>query len=240
MDVTKLIRDPKLTHGDLVVVNKTEVITKKGCSIIFPSRYITQGLAEVSSEVSLLGIYALVRGNKYTVSKALTVIKSQPDEINNLKIDDVGYTELVFYPDSTVVVNTEVVKNSNLLFLVWDEFITKGKIPWFIDYKDLGDLLGSAKRYTGVTLGANKKILELIAAVISRDPKDLLSHYRHVIEKMSDLKTNPPTIVKLNSVSMNASNTTAKLIGGYWEEGVTSALMHPSEDKESLEDALRL
>ncbi len=239
MDISKLKRDATKVHKDLTVTGTT-IVTKRGCKVYIPARYEEQGLATLGTETSILGFFAIVYDDgTYGVSTAITIVKTAPDEINTIKIEDEGYIELVYNPGSTVISNTSVLKDENLLFLTWDEFISKGKIPWFLNYEDLGKIYALSAQYTGITLGANHAILELIAAVISRDPAKLQSHYRHIIKSKKDLLTNPPVIIKLNSVTYGATNTTAKLIGGYYDEGVNSALINPSQKKEAIEDLLR-
>lgn len=240
MDFTKLKRDANKVHQDLVLIDGKEIITKKGCKVYIPVRFEEQGLATIGTNTTMLGFFPIVLDDgSYAVSSALTMVRTKPDEINNIKIEDEGYLELVYYAGSSVIANTEVLQDANLLFLTWDEFISKGKIPWYLNYEDLGKIYENSKHYTGVTLGANRVILELIASVIARDPKNLNSHYRHVVKSIGDLTAYPPTVVKLNSVTYGASNTTAKLIGAYWEEGVTSALINPSQKNEAIEDLLR-
>lgn len=240
MNLSALKRNPDNIKKDLSVSKTGEVITKGGCKVYFPTRYEEQGLSEIGSEVVLLGFFAIVHDNNdYGVSKALTKVKMLPDEIEQVKIDDEEYTVLTFLSGSVFIENTQVIMDSNLLYVVWNEFISKGKLPWFIDYRDLSQLFKHAPHYTGVKLGANHAIWEMVAATISRDPNNLQKHYRQTIKSIDYLKTNPPVVVKLNSVTYGATNTTTKLLGSYFDEGLTSALVNPSTKTEPIETLLR-
>jgi hypothetical protein len=129
--------------------------------------------------------------------------------------------------------------DNRLLYNVYNEFIAKGSIPWFFNYRDLGGLFEHSGKYSGTVLGANHIIHEMVAATISRDPDKLNNQYRHRLNSLSDLEGTKPTVIKLNSVAYNATNTTAKLIGAYYEEGVVSALINPSTTAEPIESILR-
>lgn len=239
MDISTLKRDPKVIHQDWKTVGDQRIITQKGCKIYIPSKYQDNRLVVIGVETYILGIFAVVIGDRYGVSRAPAMLRVEPDNIATVKIEDEDYLELTFEPGSSVISNTDVVQNNSLLYTIYNEFIAKGYIPWYFTYQDLGELFSLSKYYTGTFLGANHVIPELIAATISRNPDNLKQQYRHVVEKPQDLDKVPPHIVKLNSVTYGATNTTAKLIGAYWEEGVTSALVHPSAKHEDIEDILR-
>jgi hypothetical protein len=206
---------------------------------LIPEKYKQKRLARFGEHTFILSIYAIVMDNEYGVGIAPTMIKTAPSVINNIKIGETPYLELVYEPGDQVVVSTIVLKDDSLLYPIWDEFVTMGNVPWFIEYKDLGELFQLAKKYTGIKIGANHAIIEMIAAIISKDPNNLNRHYRHFIEDMKQLKTDPPKVVKLKDVTYGATNTTTKLLGAYWNEGLNSALVNPSTSNEGIEDLLR-
>lgn len=240
VDLSKLKRNPDKVKKDLKELDNGQVVTTKGCKIYIPLRYEEQSLAEIGTQITTLAFFAIVNdSNDYAVSKALTKIKTKPDEIGQVKIEDDVYMELTYLPGSVIIENIEVAMDSNLLYGVWNEFISKGKLPWFIDYRDLSEIFKESSHYTGVKLGANHVIWEMIAADISRNPKNLHQQYRYIIKDKKDLETNPPAVVKLNSVTYGATNTTTKLLGSYFDEGLASALVNPSTKTEDIETLLR-
>ena len=240
MDISKLKRQPDKIWSDLKTLSGNKIITQSGCKIYIPEKYQDHRLVTIGVETYILGICAFVVDDLYYgVSKAPTMLRIEPDSIATVKVDDVSYFEFTFDKNSAVIANTNVVQDDKLLYAIYNEFIAKGSIPWYITYRDLGELFSLSKEYTGVRLGANHVIHELIAATITRDPNNLNKQFRHVLESKKDLDTLEPRIIKLNSVSHGATNTTAKLIGAYWDEGVTSALVNPSERIEPIEDILR-
>lgn len=240
MDFSTLKREPERVHRDLITLEDKKIMTKEGCKIYIPVRYQEQRLASIAAEVYILGIFAIVIDDTYYgVSKATTMVRIEPNLINTVKYEDSDYYEFIFEPGAIVIGNTEVVKNETLLYDIYNEFIAKGAIPWFINYEDLGRLFELAPYYNGMRLGANHAVIEMLAASISRDSKNMTKYYRHVVESKKDLYDKPPVVIKLNSVSYGATNTTAKLIGAYWDEGVTSALINPSDRVEPIEEILR-
>lgn len=238
MDVTALKRDPTAIHNDLKTLNNDTVITEKGCRIYIPEKYQDSRLVTVGVETYILGLFGIVVGNQYGVSMAPTQMRIEPDVVQTVKIDDVEYLEFTFEPKSVVIANVNVVQDNQLLYSIYNEFISKGNVPWYFNYKDLGDLFELSKYYTGTKLGANHVIPEIIVATISRNPENLKQHYRHTLKTPKDLKTDPK-VVKLNSVTYGATNTTTKLIGAYYGDGINSALVHPSTKEEPIEEVLR-
>jgi len=239
MDISSLKRNPETILSDLKVLNDKRMITKKGCSIYIPESYQDHRLVNIGVETYILGMFAIVIGNEYGVSLAPAMMRINPDNIRTVKVDEVSYFEFTFEPGSTVVANVDVVQDNQILYTIYNEFIAKGSVPWYFTYRDMGELFSLARQYTATRLGANHAITELMVATISRNPDNLTQQYRHIVTKPQDLHQTPPKIIKLNSVTYGATNTTAKLIGAYYEEGLISALVSPSERVEPIEDLLR-
>ena len=57
MDITKAVRSPEKVRATLKRVGD-ELITLKGCSIIFPRTYEDKQLAYMGNDISLVGIFA--------------------------------------------------------------------------------------------------------------------------------------------------------------------------------------
>lgn len=238
MEVSKLVRNPKrikeclLVKGDMVIANEN-------VRIMFPVRYVEKHMAIISTEVYVLGVYAILddKGN-YAVSTVPSMQRLTPSLTNTVQINDVPYTEFVFNKGSTVIANTNLVVDDVSAYQIFDEFFSKGKVPWFIDYIDLGNIFKLSKKYAGVSFDNNRDVLELVTSIISRDPNNLYEQYRHSIKSSADLENKPPTYVSLDAIQFTATNTTAKLAGSYMSEGVVSALVNPAKRKERIESLL--
>lgn len=240
MDVSKLKRDAAKVHAYLKEAGDGSLITTKGCKIYIPSSYAECQLASVGNETHILGIFAIVVEDQYYgVSLANAMMRIEPSATNTVDVDGSSYIEFYFEPGATVIPALELVKEDTLTYHIYDEFIAKGHVPWFISYIDLGNLFASAPYHAGVKLGANHAVLELIASVVARDPKDRTLYYRQTVKSMDEVLSRPPALIPFRSVTYGATNTTAKLMGAYFDEGLTSALVNPSQRTEKIEELLR-
>lgn len=239
MKASDFTRHPPTAENDLKLVGNQRYITQKGCQILIPARYREAGLVKIGAETYVLGMLAYVVGSRYSVMRIPAMFRTEPSQINNVVFDADPYLELVYEAGDTVIANKDIVQDDALLYEIYDEFFAKGHVPWFFNYYDVGRLFAESPYYTGVRLGANHAVLEMLAATICRAPDKPTQFYRQFVERKEDVEKNPPFIIKLSSVSYGATNTTAKLIGAYWEEGLNSALVNPSDKVEPIEDLLR-
>jgi len=240
MDPKKLTRDASKVHAALKELDDGSVVTTKGCKIIIPARFAEQQLAVLGNEINICGLFAIVVEDRfYGVSSAMAMMRIEPSVTNTIKIEDEDFLEFVFDPGCTVISSTELVKSDAFIYLVYSEIIAKGNVPWYMNYEDMGRLFESAPHHAGVSVGANFAVIEMIMAAISRSEKDRTKYFRHQLATKQDLDKEVPAFIPLRSVTYGASNTTAKLIGAYWEEGLTSALVNPTETVEPIEGLLR-
>lgn len=215
------------------------VYTDTACKIHVPERYLTRHLATVGNEVFILGFFALIMDEAYYgVSITAAMMRITPSSTDTVEVNGDTYLEFSFEAGDRVFYSTDLVKNSTLTYYIYDEHIAKGRIPWYFNYYDLGRIFETAEEHAGINLG-NRAILDLIISTIARDQKDYTVLYRHVLTKPQDLITNPPAIVPFRSVIWNTSDTTSKLIGAYFGDSITSALVNPSERLERIEELLR-
>lgn len=243
MDTSRFVRDPSKVHAALKVQPDESVVTTRGVKIYVPERFVEKNLAVIGAEVLIVGIFAIaVEDNGklfYGVSTANAMMRIKPTTIATVKFDQDSYLEFSFDPGSVVIATTQLIKSDTLVYYIFDEFIAKGRIPWYIGYEDLAKLFDSADHHAGVNLGPNHSILEMFAAAIARSPQSRSKYYRHTVAAQSDATENPPTFIPLRSITYGATNTTAKLTGSYFSDGLTSALVNPSERTERIEELLR-
>lgn len=240
MPYTDWIRDAGKVREDLVTQSDGSVITRSGCVIHIPERFLEKGLARLEEDVTTVGIMAIaVKDKHYAVSTLNANVRLRPTRISTIRIDDVSYLEFAFDPGAIVFVETQVVKVDTIIYRIFDEIIAKGRVPWYMGYNDLVKLFATADKYAGVNLGRSHAILEMIASAISRDNRDRTKYYRQVVTSQDDPIKRPPTTIPLRSITYGASNTTAKLMGSYWSDGMASALVNPADKVEKVEELLR-
>lgn len=240
MNSSQFIRDKAKVDAAITEDGAGAVIAVKPVKVYIPARYKQSDMAVFETEKTFVGICALVVEDKYyAVSCVTSFMRTEPATINNVTIDDNEYIEMSYEPGDKIITNINLVVVDSLLYRIYDEFIAKGRVPWFLGYEDIGNLFVNSGYYNGVTIGSNPQIFEMIVAAICRAPDSIRNHYRQKVLSKEELKTNPPVIVPLRAVSMGATNAIAKLMGPYFDDNVTSTLVNPGERVERVERLLR-
>lgn len=237
--MAQLIRDAAAVNSYLVDQEDGAVYTKRPCRIQIPERYLDRQLASIGAEVYILGIFAIIMDDgKYAVNLTNALMRIQPASTDTVEIDGTVYLEFSFAAGDVVFASTDLVKDDEVTYYIYDEHIAKGRIPWYLNYFDLANLFSTAQLHAGINLG-NPAVLRLITSTIARDPDDMMRLYRHRLTRIEEVQSLPPKTVPFRSVIYNTSDTTSKLIGAYFGDSVTSALVHPSEQTERIESLLR-
>ncbi len=240
MNINTLVRDASKVQEILQELPNGSVVVKKDCKVYIPSRFAERSLAEIGLQNTIVGIYAIVvEDTYYAVSLINSMIKIKPSSMNKVKIKGVEYFEFVFEKNTTFIESTTLIKTDTLVYRIYDEIISKGRVPWYLNYNDLGKIFDTAKSHAGANIGQNSEVTELIVSMIARDPKNKSIYYRTKVKSIEDLKNNPPAFIPLRSVIFAATNTTNKLAGSYFSVGINSALVSPAERTERIESLLR-
>ncbi|TXG83288.1 MAG: hypothetical protein E6R13_04065 [Spirochaetes bacterium] len=163
-----------------------------------------------------------------------------PTSTSIIEIEGEDHFEFTFEKGSQISPNVNLVVNDTLVYHIYDEIVAKGHVPFFFSYEDLGKLFVTAETHGGIKLASNNVPLEMIATAISRSTKDPMIYYRHVINDIRDQYKVKPEFIAFRNVSYGATNTTAKLMGAYFEEGLLSAFANPSKHPEPVETILRM
>lgn len=240
MDWKHYQRDASRVHAVLVEQPDGSVLTTRGVKIYVPERFAEKELAVIAAETYICGIFAIVVDDKYYgVSTANAMMRIKPSLISTVKFDDDTYLEFTFDPGAVVIATLDLIKNDTLVYRIFDEILAKGHVPWYLSYDDLAKLFETSAYHAGVNLLGSHAILEMIAAAVARDPKDRTKYYRHTVGSQADQHDRPPAMIPLRSITLGTTNTTSKLLGSYFEQGLYSALTNPSTKTENIEDLLR-
>ena len=236
----RYVRNAEAVKACLKDTASGQWMVTKPCKIQVPSRFIDRNLGEVGIDTYVYGIFALIlEDGNYAVNSACAMMKIEPFKILTTEINGVSYHEFFFKAGSVITNSLNLVKDDTSPYYVLDELIFKGNIPWYIEYEDLAKIFDTAAKHAGSKLASNYEILELIASVVSRDPKNRSNYYRSLISTDAEKKTTKPAYVPLASVFFSASNTVDKLAGNYFSDGVVSALVQPANQVEHIESILR-
>ncbi|MNU19611.1 hypothetical protein D3C71_78420 [compost metagenome] len=233
-------RDGQAVQACLKEMPDGRLVTTKGCKIYIPTRYAGRGLASIGIETHIVGIYAIVVEDQYyAVCNVNAMQRIAPSSSVKVVFDDEEYYEFTFDPGSTVISSLQLVKTDTLVFKIYDEIISKGRVPWYLGYADLGRIFDTAKYHAGANIGQNHEVTELLISMIARDRTDRRIYYRQSVKSLKDAQANPPVFIPLRSTAYGATNTTSKLAGSYFKDGLTSALVSPADRVEPIEEILR-
>lgn len=240
MNPSSWVRDPERVKKALVKLPDKSVMTTKPMKIYIPERFREKSLAEVGSEVYILGMYALVMEDKYySVAKVCAMMRIKPTAIATVKYDGETFLEFTFDPGSVVIATTSLIQDDELVYHIFNLFISNGKVPFYMGYDDVAAMFNTADKYAKMRLAKSRSILEMFAASIARDPNKRTEYYRHSLPKGTEAPAKGPAFLSLRNISMGPTNTTARLQGSYWNDGLTSALVNPSKRRERFEQLLR-
>ena len=240
MDFKKLQRNAEKIHSVLEELPDGRLVTKKAIKIYIPSRFIERGLAEISIKTHIVGIYAIVLDDTYyAVSLVNAMVQIEPSSTTKVMFDEEQYYEFSFDPGSTVLSSTNLVKTDTLVYRIYAEIISKGNVPWYLGYLDLAKIFDTAKYHAGANIGKNHEVTELVVSIIARDKENRHINYRQVVKDFNEIKTKPPVYISLKNLTYAATNTTNRIAGSYFGDGLISALVNPTDRLEKIENILR-
>lgn len=213
------------------------VVALEDCEIYIPARYLTKGLAFIESNVSTLGIFALVSGNSYTTHMTQAMVTITP--VSNRRVTTSGeeFVAFEFPKGSTIIKTDDVIRDKILSYYIYDYFITRAYIPWYIEYDDMLRMYYNDVHYTGTQLGSNHSVMPMIVSMIARDPQDKTVLWRNAKKKYPP--GTQPTYVPFKSVIYGPKTTTAKLMGSYFDIALPAALLNHNDVVERIEQTYR-
>lgn len=239
MPFSTLVRNKDVVLNALSLDQSGSIIVKQPLEVIFPARYEESDFADIAGNVYVLGIFAIKVGNQYAVNNLPARILLHPTEINKVKYNDNDYYVLSFEKGSIFTSNINVVKDDTLGYYIYNYFIALGKVPWYMGPLDMLKLFDKMEEYTGKGYGAHPSIIKMIISMTMRDANNPLLYWRQTINSSNDIDKKQPEYVPLRNIPLGARNTTAKLMGAYFDEGLNSALLYPSDKTEVVEEILR-
>lgn len=238
MDVQSLVRDASILDK---VIHEQDgaLLAMKKLQIHIPFRYVSVKLASIGKDVNTAAIFAIVVDGKYMVSNVCSNMQLTPSSIYSERINGDEYYILEFDAGSVITPRTSLVVDDNVTYNAYNEFIGKAKLPWFLNYEDVGKCVANAHYYSNLHLSGTNAVIELLVASIARDADDVKKFYRETITTLDEQNTRPPVILPFKSIISGTTNTMGKLIGSYFDEGMTSALTNEGGPA-GVEDLFRL
>ena len=235
MDVHHLKRNPSYIHG-ILSEDGESLIALKPLKIYIPEHYQSANLANISDTITLVGIFGIVSDGQYAISIADAMVTTVPTSLTVVTSGNEKYYEFSYEKGDKIITNINLIRVNTLILVIYQEFISKANIPWYFTYNDISALFETSILHANANLRIDNAVIELMVSAISRQRQDKKSFFRHD-PKLTNI--NIPAYIPLSSVAYQATNTFTKLAGGYFNEGMVSALVNPSGSNESVEMLLR-
>lgn len=234
-----LVRDAGKVYGALHDLPGKPVLAKEKLRIIFPVRFAEIKLAVIGEESYVYGLFAIAVGDRYAVCNLNAYVELGRASISKAVYNGEEYYEYNYEPGDIVIRTKEIMARSNLIFTSIDEFIFKGKLPWYVDYEDVGKLYETAEKFSGTKAKINPSVMEFLAAYIARKKDDRTKFIREGATSKKDFTLDKLSWVPLRSVFWSAPGTVNKIAGAYYADGVVSALVTKNQKVETVEGILR-
>jgi hypothetical protein len=238
-DVTKLKRD-KEALNKCVKIKDNVMYTLKKVYVMFPEKFIDKNMTKLGNTSLVTGVMAIIdENNNYATSIIAGRITMYPNEIHSMLVDNIPYIVLEIEKDNVFIPNMNIIKEASVVFDMYDLFILKGKIPWYLTYEDIPKIFKNLNKYTGSKAGDNILTYEILTAIISRDKNDIHKEYRSTLKSMNDLNTKQPTYVGLENIWYSYNTTVSKVVGNYMKLGIVSAINNKETKVDAIENILR-
>lgn len=233
IEVNKLKKNPE-AFKNIFKVTEANTLVTQDIYLMFPLHFIKKGLAYINSDgLRIVGIYALLdMDDNYCIVKDPIFQELQPSNISYCEVNGEEYVIAFFNKDTIFMLNNNLVVSDSFLYDLFDEFFTNGKIPWYINYEELANLFSDSKQYTNTNIGSDPIIFEVLTSTIARTKKDKTIYYRKSLN--SEL-----SYIGLNDIRYGYNNTGARLIGGYFKEGIINSIVDPETTTSESSKILR-
>ena len=207
----------------------------KTLELRIPYKFASHGVLTIGDDVTTPGIMDLIIDGTYQA--ALNIIASItiiPSDMGKMTYQGVEYLVLKLKEGDTFMTSYRVLQDQHLVYVLWTDLVTAGKVPYWIGYDDMLKLFAHVRELTGAGIGVSRSVYEGIIAHIARDRNNSSVQYR-----LTDMQK-PMKLVALNSVSQAPTGTISRLNGSYFrDEGLSSALRYQVDQPQPFENLLR-
>lgn len=231
-------RNPKKIAEQLKTVGGGEVAAAD-LKIYIPRRFVERGLAHIGTQITMIQYFIIIDNNgNSAITRNPVMMTTEPSNINEVTYDEIEYYEFIYHKGDKVIVSNVMARNDDYIFPVQDEFISKGRIPRYLNMEDAALTFENCGYFTGVNLGSNPQIIEMMISGICRRKDNLLEYHANHIKSREDFSKNLEYI-GFKNISLMATGTATKMVGNYMNSGLDSALVNKSEHLEPIEEILR-
>lgn len=167
-------------------------------------------------------------------------LHSDPDSVDIVTHEETQepYYVLTYQPGSVVIKTMDILKDNNIIVKVFKEFISRGKVPFYVTYMDINKIFDTCDEFAGASLSDTMEAPTVPISIIARNPNDINQYYREIINDV-DMVNTPPVYVPASSVNFSATSALTKITGSYFYTGVVSAINNPTNQTETIDYILR-
>lgn len=238
-NVFSLTRDPKFVLSTL----KSEpgegpVCVTQPTKVYIPERYKDRGMAYLGSENYICGIFGIVVGDKFALNNVNAMIQTEPDEETKENIMGTPYIVLSYEPGAKLYSTKALVMKDTLVYDIYDEFLNKGKIPWFMNnYDDIAAIFDTAQKHGGTNITKNIEVTSLIVSVMARYKQDMTIYIRSLLN--DPVKSKEVAYIGVLNPAYAASSTMGRTSGAYFTPGLIASMINPTAEPDRIEQIIR-
>ncbi len=221
--------------------SKESILVNETLYVYYPKRFEDIHIATIATNVKMVSIFILADAkNNYAFINIPLIVDINPSSIEDVMVGDALYTKLTLNKNDALISNKKVIKDGSFIFTLYDEFIVKGKVPFYMEYESLVDLFLSSGKFNGAKIGDNPSGIEAMVSVIARDKKDLNKFIRTSSLDLNKLTNTDIAFIGLTDVNHGLSTNIAKLTGAYLNDGITSILVNDNLIETEIEKYYRM
>lgn len=231
------IRNAEAVRKYLTVTSTHALVTAQDCEIHMPIRFPDRELGSVGTLNTCYGFFPLIMSDgNYMVFNFNAICELNPYKFTETTIEEEEYIVLHFKKGDVVIKSLDVVRSDTLIENAMDEFIFKGKLPWYADYdKDVCKLFSTASSHADNRIAFSNQLFELLGSSVCRLKSDVTKYIRD-----NDKKGGVPfQSVGINNIYYSVQSPINKITGSYMREGVISSLNIRSKKIGKIEKILR-
>lgn len=222
-----LKRDPSFI-SKLVEIKGDKIYCKERCIIEYPVYYNNKEMGLEGEETQFYGIFALIVGDRYSVSVIPTMCVTEPVDIGEIDRDGVLYRQLHFGKGDCIISSKKVLALSLKAYNFFESYFMRGNVPWYVGYHDLVKCMDNLLVYADSGIGGNLLSNELLVSYVTRSVHDKDVYYRQL--------GGQGELSHVGLFNIHSLRGPVRLLaGGYMNDAITSALVRPSSKDTKLE-----
>lgn len=242
IDYSQLKRHPDLIKS---VISKAlpnpegPAIVTKPLKMLFPQRFVDRDLAFLGNNNQVTAMAALIHGDYYAVLKCCALFNTEPISISRVNYQGREFVEFSYEPGCRLFTTRQLVKMDVLVYRIFDEFINKGNVPWYMNYEDMAGIFDTALKHAGTSLAEAVEVTEMIVSLQARAKGDLVTYFRTQIKTREDLQKIHPAFIGIINAAYSPTNTLGRTTGSFFDMGVEASTVYPTNRIEKMEAIVR-